>query len=203
MAPEVIMETFSYKCDVWSLGCCLFALMHQCPDSNCRIDPTGLHLYPFRPPSGRSPSELQTFLEVQANGPDKRSLVSADQVHKLLELMLSFSERARPSMLQVLNHEWFEVVRRRSHKPLTPAQMNVVLSFASQMQVDQDAMMALASRISMDNMQELAFVADLRLANGSSKEARLARILQLAGLPMHAAQSAISCYQQGQRNSLS
>lgn len=31
MAPEVLMGDFSYKCDIWSLGCMIFAVYNSQP----------------------------------------------------------------------------------------------------------------------------------------------------------------------------
>jgi len=45
MAPEVLMDKFSCKYDIWSFGCCLYGL---CEKTNCFLKPNGtLEIFPY------------------------------------------------------------------------------------------------------------------------------------------------------------
>jgi len=120
MAPEVIMGSFACKCDVWSLGCCLFALLCHRPwtildtvqgAEGQQTVMARLYPYPFLPPEGGSkPSreQLEEHLARQQAGPNFTPLDGAASpgAQDLITVLLTYEEQARPSARQVLSHPW-------------------------------------------------------------------------------------------------
>ncbi|CAJ1456053.1 unnamed protein product, partial [Effrenium voratum] len=112
MAPEVIRGSFNAKCDVWSLGCCLYALLCRRPlrlEDNVRgeggKDTVELYdyFYPFTPPPDESRQELKAYLVRQKEGPDFSRLQCSDEAKDLLAQLLIFDRDPRPPMRQVLS----------------------------------------------------------------------------------------------------
>eukprot|EP00435_Cladocopium_sp_Y103_P031438 s345_g7.t6 len=119
MAPEVIRGSFNAKCDVWSLGCCLYALLCTRPrrlrdspetePSNVEDDGSYYnYFYPFRPPLGESRSELKAYLERQKRGPDLARLRCSAAADDLVKEMLAYEEPSRSQMRQILAHRWLQ-----------------------------------------------------------------------------------------------
>mmetsp|Transcript_28 Transcript_28/g.100 ORF Transcript_28/g.100 Transcript_28/m.100 type:complete len:714 (+) Transcript_28:71-2212(+) len=112
IAPEVMEGNFSYKCDIWSLGCCCFALFCEKP----KVVPDGsgstvLWPYPFGPPtpSPRDPSGMNVHRATQMRGADLSVVSHASSMMKsLLSQMLTFSDQRRPTAAQCLMHPIFE-----------------------------------------------------------------------------------------------
>eukprot|EP00927_Polykrikos_kofoidii_P045055 TRINITY_DN3890_c0_g1_i6.p1 TRINITY_DN3890_c0_g1~~TRINITY_DN3890_c0_g1_i6.p1 ORF type:complete len:794 (+),score=101.37 TRINITY_DN3890_c0_g1_i6:71-2383(+) len=98
MAPEVLARNFSYKCDIWSIGCMLFAIFNRNP-TWVGTEPQA---YPFQvtnPP--------EAMRELQARGPPMHLLAGASVgVQDAIRRMLSFNEAARPSAAQCLMLPW-------------------------------------------------------------------------------------------------
>jgi len=157
MAPEVIRGSFTYKCDVWSLGCCLYGLLCSRPDAFKK--PNGsleVHPYPFPPPEGRSPAEMQEFLCLQSQGPKLALVRGGEGAHALLCAMLTFSDRLRPRMKQVLAHPWFRGVREGQCHLLTPKQLDCLISFHSSNVMEQAVLLEVASQLPIKKLQEMA-----------------------------------------------
>merc|ERR1719230_560989 len=94
MAPEVWKGDFGPKCDVWSLGCILYELL------------TGR--FPFEAPS----IDPKDWLSLHKRGPDWSRIRMSPQAVALCQLMLTYRDTDRPSMMNCLKHQWFEVKRR-------------------------------------------------------------------------------------------
>jgi len=110
MAPEVIRGDFSYKCDIWSMGCVIFAVYNSEPF----YIPDGkggqlLYMYPFYPkPSRDDALGVEALLDSQYKGPPLQ-LVQAGghNLQELLRQMLQPNEAYRPTAQQCLQFPWF------------------------------------------------------------------------------------------------
>lgn len=110
MAPEVIVRDFSYKCDIWSLGCLLYAIF------NCKPaylpDGAGgqvLYTYPFAPvPTETDPFGIEGLLQAQVAGPPMGQIKSVSkQAQQVVVAMLTCDEGNRPSAHECLGLPWF------------------------------------------------------------------------------------------------
>ncbi|CAE7227197.1 CPK4 [Symbiodinium necroappetens] len=108
IAPEVLQGDFCYKCDVWSLGCMLFAVFNPQPsyipgpDGNPILCP-----YPFHPqPTERDRLGLDVLMQQQRKGPDLRRLTAGHALKDLVGRMLCFEEEQRPSAKECLRSSW-------------------------------------------------------------------------------------------------
>lgn len=87
MAPEVINELYTHKCDIWSLGCVLYMIV-----------------------SGKLPFEGFTKPEVFAKikkGQYKKPPCS-DLCADLISQMLNVDETKRPTAAECYKHAWFQ-----------------------------------------------------------------------------------------------
>jgi len=110
MAPEVLARDFSYKCDIWGVGCMLYAIFNVVP--NYLPDGQGgkvLYTYPFAPqPSDRDPMGINGLLEAQRAGPAMNAIRQASRgAREVVQLALCFDERRRPSARQLRALPWF------------------------------------------------------------------------------------------------
>lgn len=110
MAPEVIQGDFSFKCDIWSIGCILFAMYNTEPF----YVPDGaggemLYMYPFYPQATNEDHlGLKALLEAQRRGPPLPQVKGGGgQLAQLLQEMLQFNENNRPTARQCLMSAWF------------------------------------------------------------------------------------------------
>ncbi|CAE7509138.1 CPK4 [Symbiodinium natans] len=108
IAPEVLQGDFCYKCDVWSLGCMLYAVFNSQPtympgpDGNDTLYP-----YPFCPqPSQRDRLGVEGLMQQQRAGPNMRRLNASPAVKDLVGRMLCFEEEARPAAKECLRSPW-------------------------------------------------------------------------------------------------
>jgi len=110
MAPEVIKGDFSYKCDIWSLGCMIFAIYNAQPfyipdEKGGQI----LYMYPFFPSATETdPMGVDNLLQAQQRGPPLQQMPTANA--NLLDLvthMLQFHEQLRPTALDCVGAAWF------------------------------------------------------------------------------------------------
>eukprot|EP00435_Cladocopium_sp_Y103_P034486 s59_g8.t3 len=88
MAPEVVRGSFNAKCDVWSLGCCLYALLCHRPlrledhlkgEGGTQTVELYDYFYPFTPPPDESRQELKAYLVRQKEGPNFKRLECSDE----------------------------------------------------------------------------------------------------------------------------
>lgn len=114
MAPEVLMGNFSYKCDIWGIGCMLFAIFNSKPF----YIPDGkggqaLYGYPFYPSATEAdPYGTQTLLEAQQVGPPMDQVATASSGAKeLIWWMLQFDENSRPDAQACLSSAWLSAPR--------------------------------------------------------------------------------------------
>lgn len=197
MAPEVIRGSFTYKCDVWSLGCCLFALLCRKPrtlqepadvpdagDAKQAEGPSYEYFYPFIPPANESRDELKAYLVRQKKGVDLTRLRCSETAACLVKQVLSFDERARPAMTQVLAHPWLQGIR--SKEPvLESAQLDSLLHFPRTNALQQAVLLDVASQLPLNKLRELSslFESMDKDGNGVLDATELAEALERAGLP--------------------
>lgn len=194
MAPEVIRGSFTYKCDVWSLGCCLYGLLCRRPDAFRKPDGSmEVHPYPFRPPEGRSREEMQAFMNDQAQGPNFSLVRGGDDVRDLLRLMLTFEDRPRPRMKQVLAHPWFREAREKQRRLLNPKQVDCLLNFHDSNAMEQAVLLDVASQLPIEKLQEMAqiFASIDKDGNGMLNAEELAVAMEQAGQDPHTTEQAV------------
>lgn len=92
MAPEIINGDYDFKCDVWSMGVIMYILLTGTPPFNGKndneiIDKVKLGTYSMNKPA---------FDNVSDKGKD------------LLQKMLTFDYKKRPSIEECYSHPWFK-----------------------------------------------------------------------------------------------
>lgn len=209
MAPEVIRGRFAAKCDVWSLGCCLYALLcqrprrvkdHHAPKSEGDANDKGSegddanyydYFYPFRPPHGESKPELKAYLERHKRGPDLARLRCSGQADDLVKKLLTFDHRGRPNMQQVLEHPWLQAARMPD-QVLAAGQLDSLLEFDRINSLVQAVLLDVASQLPLKRLRELTrlFESLDKDGNGMLDGEELAEALQKAGLEPESAKQA-------------
>jgi Ca2+-binding EF-hand superfamily protein len=135
MAPEVLRHDASCKCDIWSLGCLLFAILNPVP--TYLPDGNGGHVlynYPFLPQRHDSdPYGVQSMLDAQMRGPRMSALSTCSQEARYLVLkMLTFDDRHRPSAEDVLRMNWF---RQASDSHCVPLSKDMISALTQEREV--------------------------------------------------------------------
>jgi len=109
MAPEVLAGDFSYKCDIWSLGCMLFAIFNTRP-FNIPDGQGGevLYMYPFFPqPAQGDAFGLEALQAAQLRGPPMAQVAPAGpRAQELMVRMLQCDERLRADARECLAAPW-------------------------------------------------------------------------------------------------
>jgi len=209
MAPEVIRGNFSAKCDVWSLGCCLFALLCQrprrlkdAPEEAATTEDSAVfydYFYPFRPPNGESRSELKAYIERQKRGPDLARLRCSAEADDLIEQLLTCDDKSRPAMKKVLSHPWLQS-SRAPDQILGTEQLDSLLQFHRTNALAQAVLLDMASQLPLGKLRQLTslFESMDKDGNGMLDGPELTEALQKAGLDADsAAQAAMRLAQDG------
>jgi len=196
MAPEVIKRRFTCRCDVWSLGCCLWGLLCRRPTAFRK--PSGsveCHPYPFTPPEGRSKMELDDYLGQMFLGPDLQCFGGTAGARDLLGKLLIFDQRHRPNMQQVLAHPWFSRPRERT---LSDVHVGGLRKFLHSNVVEKVALLEKACNVPIDEIGEIsAIFRSLQDLDGTVSSARLAQAMQQSGIePVVAHELARQCSKQ-------
>jgi calcium-dependent protein kinase len=130
MAPEVIRRDFSYKCDIWSFGCLLYAIFNNQP----AYLPDGaggqvLYTYPFSPaPTEQDPWGLEGLARAQLAGPPMQPLRAVSQEGQDAVIrMLTCDERMRPSAQECLRLPWFSTYNPTKVLELSEDQVRALL----------------------------------------------------------------------------
>lgn len=208
MAPEVIRGSFNAKCDVWSLGCCLYALLctrprrlRDSPETEPCNEEDGSYynyFYPFRPPLGESRTELKAYLERQKRGPDLARLRCSAAADDLVKEMLSYEEPSRAGMQQILTHRWLQ--SRDREQVLGAGQVDSLLQFHRTNALAQAVLLDMASQLPLAQLRELTqlFESMDKDGNGMLDRGELTEGLTKAGLqPEQARQAAIRLLRDG------
>eukprot|EP00931_Biecheleriopsis_adriatica_P049148 TRINITY_DN28419_c0_g1_i1.p1 TRINITY_DN28419_c0_g1~~TRINITY_DN28419_c0_g1_i1.p1 ORF type:complete len:1191 (-),score=232.30 TRINITY_DN28419_c0_g1_i1:95-3382(-) len=201
MAPEVIRGSFTAKCDVWSLGCCLYALLNRRPRRVLDSPPPDSgdekkeefydYFYPFRPPPSESRQELKAYLERQRVGPDVSRLGCGATAEDMVKQLLAFEHRSRPVMQEVLKHKWLQASRAQG-QVLASSQLDSLLQFHRINILAQAVLLDMASQLPLGQLRELTSLFESldKDGNGMLDQAELSEALQGAGLLPDAARKA-------------
>lgn len=187
MAPEVIKGSFTYKCDVWSMGCCLFALLCAKPRKlqECKTDETSWfeYFYPFVSPEHETRAELIAYLGRQRQGPHMEQLSCGSEASDLILHLLTYDQNLRPNMPQVLAHPWFQELRSRV-AVLETAQLDSLMQFHRADALVQAVLLDVASQLPLGKLEEVSglFESFDKDGNGMLDGTELAEALQHAGL---------------------
>ncbi|CAE8625054.1 unnamed protein product [Polarella glacialis] len=212
MAPEVIRGSFTAKCDTWSLGCCLFALLCRRPRRLRDSNGTGTeaqktedggndadsgadcynYFYPFRPPKAESRDELKAYIERQRLGPDLARLRCSPEAEDIIFELLTVKEQSRPAMKDVLRHKWLQASRSGQRQVLRSKQLDSLLQFHRTDALAQAVLLDMASQLPLGKLRELSclFESMDKDGNGMLDGTELADALQRAGLEPEAARQA-------------
>uniref|UniRef100_A0A7S0ARR6 non-specific serine/threonine protein kinase n=1 Tax=Pyrodinium bahamense TaxID=73915 RepID=A0A7S0ARR6_9DINO len=139
MAPEVWMGSFGPKCDVWSAGCILFQLL-----------------------AGDLPFLVRSFnpkdwLALHKRGPKWELVRTSDMGKQLCHSMLTFSDSARPSMAECLEHPWFAT--DRSQLGTVPSeQLQPLQAFSESSALKRALLLELAARLPMSHAERVVKV---------------------------------------------
>jgi len=186
VAPEVIRRSFTCKCDVWSLGCCLFGLLCQKPTA-FRGPDGGLEVYPypFSPPEGPQPEEMEAYACRMEQGPPLENFRGGEEARDLLRLMLTPDDQRRPSMPQVLAHSWLRDEGCGAEpRGLSAEKLDCLLNFDSINALEEAVLLDVASQIPLREVRGLAqlFGAMDRERDGALDAGELAAAMEAAGL---------------------
>jgi len=189
MAPEVLLRSFTCRCDVWSLGCCLWGLL--CKQPTAFRKPSGeleFYPYPFTPPEGRSNKEISEYLFQMYCGPDYANFGGSQEAHDLLVSMLRFDHLRRPRLQEVLSHPWFTSFVDRT---VSDDELHSLIDFAHRGTPAQSALLEAASRLPRVDLLELgALFRSIQETDGVVRAERLAKVMQCAGTESSVAHTA-------------
>jgi len=183
VAPEVIRRSFTCKCDVWSLGCCLFGLLCHKPTAYRKPDGTlEIYPYPFSPPDSPEPEEMEAYARRMELGPPLENFRGGEEAQELLRLMLACDDRRRPSMPQVLAHAWLR--DERDAKGLSADKLDCLLNFDGVNALEEAVLLDVASQIPLREVRGLAalFGSMDREKDGILDAGELAAAMEAAGL---------------------
>jgi len=192
-APEVIDGHFNYKCDVWSLGACLYGLLCKKPTAFRKPDgKIEVHPYPWIPPLERqTPEELEKYKAMQAKGPNLLNFHGSVCAQDLVGRMLTFDEHQRPAMKDVILHSWFREFRDKD-LTLNPDQLECLLQFHHTNALENAVLVDVASQLPIGQLKDLValFESMDRQGTGMLGAEDLSAALAKAGLEAEVADRA-------------
>lgn len=190
MAPEVLVGDFSYKCDVWSIGCILFALFNAKPP--LVRDQSGhevVFTYPF--PPQRS---VKDMVRVQEAGPDFALIADycSPDVLAIIREMLTFDDAHRPSASECLGKPWFQETDPSRAVAFSPDQVSAITRHREQRHLWQASLGMAAAFLPASKIQHLTelFRTVDKDHNGTVDRDELCRMLASQGVPFDVAQTA-------------
>jgi len=190
MAPEVLMENFSCKCDVWSLGCCLYGLFVKRPTAFNKPNGTQeVFPYPFVLPADNGSNGICELLQLQRKGAKLDKCRDSQDCHDLMRLMLTYDDSQRPSMREVLKHGWFTRHFKRNIS-FTKNQLQGLMNVSKMSALEEAVILDVSTKISIVELRELArlFAALDTIGDGQLDESSFASTLSKAGLETDVAQ---------------
>jgi len=200
MAPEVIARSFTYKCDVWSLGCCFYALFVSRPIwYKLSDDVQELYPYPFPAPEDDSSEQLETYVRRQLRGADLTRTHCSQDAASLLKKMLSVSVKLRPTMQEVLAQPWLQKesppsssVGSDTSPTLSPRQLDCLMNFNRAIALEEAVLLNIASQLPIGELRHLRALFEFMDKNGDGRldAMELADAMQQAGLEKERAEHA-------------
>uniref|UniRef100_A0A7S4RSE4 non-specific serine/threonine protein kinase n=1 Tax=Alexandrium monilatum TaxID=311494 RepID=A0A7S4RSE4_9DINO len=198
IAPEVIRGDFSYKCDIWSLGCMLFAMFNSRPFLIPGPQGEMLYMYPFYPtPTQEDPQGLEALFAAQQRGPPMEQVASASPAaQEVILRMLQFSENLRPNAQECLVMPWLSLRPSTTHQGevrFSKELVNAITQEREDMRLWRATVLQAASKLPGSTLEMLEQVfedMDVR-KRGSLSLRELAQALERLGVsPKQAAQAA-------------
>jgi len=190
MAPEVLIENFSCKCDVWSLGCCLYGLFVKKPTAFNKPNGTQeVFPYPFIPPDDMTPTGIIELLRLQKKGVNLEECRGSQDCHDLIKLMLTYADAQRPSMREVLKHGWLSR-HFKCNASFTEKQLQRLMNISKMSALEEAVLLDVSTKVSIVQLRELSrlFAALDRVGDGQLEESVFASILSKAGFETDVAQ---------------
>jgi len=191
MAPEVLMENFSCKCDVWSLGCCLYGLFVKKPIAFRKPNaPLEVFPYPFSPPVDDTTDGTKELLRSQREGANLEKCRGSEDCHDLIRLMLTYDDASRPSMREVLEHAWLSRHFKRNVY-FTRTQLESLVNISKMSALEEAVLLDVSTKISIVQLHELSrlFAALDAVGDGQLEESNFVSTLREAGLGADVAQT--------------
>jgi len=137
MAPEVWMGKYGPKCDVWSVGCVLFEMLAGAmPFMAMTLDP-------------------KEWCRKLKKGPDLNLVKTSPQGRDLCQLMLTFDDRDRPTMKQVLDQEWFSCNPQSLQKVVASGQFSELKKFVEMTALARSMLLEIAGRLPMERAEKI------------------------------------------------
>merc|ERR1712137_1176683 len=190
MAPQVLMEYFSCKCDVWSLGCCLYGLFVKRPIAFNKPNGTQeVFPYPFIPPDDNTSTGINELLQLQQMGANLENCRGSQDCHELIKLMLTYDDAQRPSMREVLKHSWLSR-HFKANASFTEKQLQRLMNMSKMSALEEAVLLDVSSKVSIVQLRELSrlFAALDMVGDGQLEECVFASILRKAGFEADVAQ---------------
>lgn len=184
MAPEVIKQHFNYKCDVWSLGCCLYGLLCKKPTAFRKPDGSlEVHPYPFLVPEDRTKESIDEFMMKQRRGPDWGNFSGGPNVRNLISRMLTYEAWQRPGMQEICAHPWFTTTAGK-HQVLGKEQLQSLMNFHKANLLEHTVFIDVASQVPIEQLHEMTRIFESMDIDSSGQldTAELTSALKEAGL---------------------
>jgi len=97
MAPEVLLKSYSEKCDIWSVGVILYILLSKCPPFN-----------------GKNDNEIYKNIKIGEYDMTKTPWNKiSKQAKSLISKLLEMNVKERLSAEQALKHDWFNKTKTK------------------------------------------------------------------------------------------
>eukprot|EP00811_Abedinium_folium_P000955 NODE_10876_length_1323_cov_6.326923.p1 GENE.NODE_10876_length_1323_cov_6.326923~~NODE_10876_length_1323_cov_6.326923.p1 ORF type:complete len:368 (+),score=139.41 NODE_10876_length_1323_cov_6.326923:163-1104(+) len=195
MAPEVMQRNFSCKCDVWSIGCMLFAIFNPMPSwVDDGLGGQYLYAYPFAPePSDQDPRGIKGLLTAQRAGPPMHMIGGASpELREVVRAMLECNEGNRPSAVKCLEMGWFRMTGQTQPVQLSGKQIRALLDERAQSVWRRAATINAATELPASKLVQLAktFETIDISRTGCISVSELAAVLEQSSVPREVAMRA-------------
>lgn len=169
MAPEVILQNYNYKCDIWSAGVLLYMLVTEKAPFNGYND----EVIKTRIKEGKYNKDN---VALKASSPELRNLIS-----KLLEMNVN----ERISAKEALDHPWFELFKGRIlfdkiDRAIYNKQINNIVHYFLQSKLQQMVLAYLCHNITLN--EEIRNAKKLFIHMNSNYNGRLTKDELLKGI---------------------
>lgn len=169
VAPEVLKGSYTFKCDLWSVGIMLYLMI------------TGVAPFP-----GKQSEELLNAISTFKLDTNAPALAKASPlVRDLLAQLLTRSPDDRPTALQALNHPWFNSQPVQEHR-LDPIVLFSLKRFRATSRLKAAALTMIARRMTVKKVLGLSstFSAMDTSSNGTIEVEELEAALESAGFTL-------------------